>query len=153
MQECPIKKQIEWNGFLKHAVDSLPNEACGFLYSDKPFEEDGKWFVFPVENVSDNPTDVWKPDKREMREIKKKARKLKLILIGNIHTHPLPLAKEGLTLDAMDEAIKPSKTDLRFAKRYNDIIRGIIICNKNAILGIEFHDMFGRKIDINVNLF
>lgn len=143
-----MRKKIEWNGFLKHAMDECPNEVCGFLYSDKPLEEDGQWFVFPVENIAKDKRHSWIPDKKELKEIKEKAREMKLIKIGNVHTHPIPSVREGATLELMDEAIKPSDIDLKFAKRFNDIIRGIMLVSKIAIYGIEFHDMFGRKIEV-----
>jgi proteasome lid subunit RPN8/RPN11 len=140
-------KQIEFNGFLKEAMQNYPKESCAFLYSDKPLEEDGKWFVFSIENISEEPEHFWIPDKNEVTKVKKKARELKLIKIGNIHTHPIP---ENCSLDEIEENFEPSDTDLKFAKKFSDIIRGIMVIDKKAIHGIKFHDMFGRRIDILV---
>lgn len=145
-----LNKEIEWNGFLKHAIDESPDEVCGFLYSDKPLEQDGKWICFILDNVAEDKQNSWIPDKKQVQQVKKKARKLKLIKIGNVHTHIL---SDNPTLEEMEYNIKPSETDLKFAKRFNDIVRGIMIVNKKAVYGVEFHDMFGRKIEAFVTDF
>jgi len=146
-----MEKQIKFNGFLKEAMQNYPKESCAFLYSDKPLEQDGKWFVFSIKNISEEPEHFWIPDKKEVAKIKKKARDMNLIKIGNIHTHPIPESFEScIGEDFIEENFKPSDTDLKFAKKFNDIIRGIIVIDKKAIYGIKFHDMFGRKIDVVV---
>lgn len=135
-------KKIIWNGFHKYAMHKYPEEVCAFLYSDKPFEDDGKWFIFRIKNVAEDKRNSWVPDKKEMRQIKKKATNLKLIKIGNIHSHPI------INDIFVEELLKPSEVDLKFAKRFNDIIRGIVVVSEDTVYGTQFHDMFGRKIDI-----
>ena len=49
-----------------------------------------KWFVFPVDNVSDNPKVEWRPDKNQMVKVKLQSKKLGLTKIGNVHSHPVP---------------------------------------------------------------
>jgi len=137
-------KKIHWQGFLKYAVAEFPKEACGILYSTKPYSSVEEWYVFIVKNIADDPLHHWRPDLKEFREIKKTAKARKLTHIGNIHTHPHNPQWE----DTRDEA-KPSDEDLSFAKRYNDIIRGIIVVDKAVILEYNWHDQFGKTIFIS----
>lgn len=135
--------KIHWNGFLEKAVKEYPKEACAFLFSKEPYSINEEWFVFPVKNVAENPEEQWIPDKKETLKIKNESTKQQLVKIGNIHTHCL----HG---ENIDEMFKPSNLDLKFAQRFNDIIRGIIVVNKISIFGIMFHDKFGNKIHIGV---
>jgi len=67
-----------------------------------------------------------------------------LVQIGNIHTHPYNKDKD------IEGQFLPSDVDLSFARRFNNIIRGIIVVDNKAIYGIKFHDKFGNKIDMLV---
>jgi hypothetical protein len=142
--------KITWNGFLGRAIEEYPNEVAGFLFSKQPYSPEEEWFVFPVKNVSKDPEHEWIPDKDEMHKIKQKAVKLGLVKIGNVHTHPIP---DSLTFYEIEQANQPSPKDLHFARRFNDIVRGIIVIGKSsegkdAIFGILWHDKFGKKINI-----
>lgn len=135
--------KINWNGFLKKAVDEYPKEACAFLFSRKPYSSEEEWFVFQVKNISEDP-DAWIPNKKDMLKVKAKAIKMGLTKIGNIHSHPHKFGND------MDEEILPSDKDLSFARRFNDIIRGIIVVESDCISRLKFHDKFGNPIDIEI---
>jgi len=134
--------KINWNGFLKEAIENYPNESCAFLFTNKPYSPDEEWTVFSVKNVSKTPKEEWIPDRNEMIEVKRKATKLGLIKIGNIHTHPY--AEE---FDIGEQKL-PSPKDLFFARRFNDIVRGILVIGKGMILACHLHDKFGREIPV-----
>ena len=139
--------KINWNDFIEVALDAYPEEACGFLFSRKPYDPQEEWFVFSVENLSSKPLNSWRPNKDELRMVKKRAMDIGLTRIGNIHTHPY--------FDDCDieKLLLPSKIDLSYAKRYNDAIRGIMVVSKNAIYGIKFHDKFGNIIPVELEEF
>jgi len=140
-----MEKKIHFNGFLKKAVEEYPKEVCAFLFSKKPYSNEEEWFCFPVLNIDPHPEEGWMPDKKETQKIKQEARKKGLVKIGNIHTHPIIKGEEF-----HEDYFLPSERDLTFAKKYGDIIRGIIVVDSKAIYGIKFHDMFGNKLDISV---
>lgn len=144
--------KINWNGFLKHAVKEYPNEVCGFLFSKKPYHTEEEWFVFPIKNISETPEDEWIPDRKEMLKAKAKAIKLGLVKIGNVHSHPYQfMVGEEYDERKMQEIIHPSELDLKFARKFNDIIR-IIVCvsDKAVVYDCFIHDKFGNKININL---
>ena len=136
--------KIHWNSFLKKAVEAYPKEACAFLFSKRPYSPEEEWYVCPVDNIADNPEEAWIPDRKQMYKAKAIAIFNKLVKIGNIHSHPYI---EGHDIE---ELIQPSKLDLKFARRFNDVIRGIMVVGEGKICGIMFHDKFGNKIDIQV---
>ena len=138
--------QIKWNGFFKKAIDGLPNEVCAFLYAKNIYSDKEEWFVFEIENVSENPEEEWIPSKKDMAKIKRQADKLGLIKIGNVHTHPY---FEDDDLDKLDEYVKPSEKDLWYAKKFNDLIRIILLVKKDGgIMNSFVHDKFGNKINL-----
>jgi hypothetical protein len=141
------KIKINWNGFLKIAVEEYPKEACAFLFAERPYSDNEEWVVFPVKNISENPENEWKPDRKEMQKVKQMAKLLNLVKIGNIHTHPYP-ADILFDKKYLSGFIHPSVTDLKFASRFNDIVRGIILVSKDSIHGVRFHDMFDNEIEI-----
>jgi len=130
--------------FLTHAVNRFPREVCGFLFSDKPFADDEKWFVFKVNNIAEDPENAWIPDRKDMLRVKKKAIDAGLTKIGNIHSHPIHNSND------IDDFIQPSPVDLKFARRFNDVIRGIVGVGYNKIYDILFHNKFGVRIPIYV---
>lgn len=134
--------KIFWHGFLEWAVKEFPKEACGLLFSKLPYSEKEEWHVYYIKNIHATPLRAWHPDKKEMKMIKKEALNRGLVLIGNIHTHPY---KRQATVETL---LMPSKTDLFYAKKYNDIIRGILVIRNKVIHGIRFHDKFGNEIQI-----
>jgi len=141
--------KIHWNEFLTKAVKDYPNEVAGFLFSSRPYSSMEEWHVFHVENIAIDRLNAWKPEKKDMQRIKQKAIRQGITKIGNIHTHPYP-PDEPFNEDILQEVIQPSKKDLCFARRFNDVIRGIVVTGQDAIYDILFHDKFGRKIDISI---
>ena len=105
-----------------------------------------EWFVFPVDNVSDNKNFEWKPDRKQMQQIKRKAKKLELTRIGNIHSHPLEKNSHLNLEELIEYARRPSNDDLKYAKKYNDIVRGILLVDNDAVYAHCFHDQFGNEL-------
>ena len=132
--------EINFNGFLKKAIEEYPKEVCAFLFSKKPYSNEEEWFCFPVSNIDPHPEEGWMPDEKEMSKIKKEAKERGLVKIGNIHTHPV------IKGDVFhEEYFEPSERDLKFAKKYRDVVRGIMVVDSETIYGIKFHDMFGNR--------
>ena len=140
---------IHWNGFIEQCYNSYPEECCAFLFARKPFSNSEEWFVFPVTNVAEDKRKGWVPDKKELQKVKKKAKEMGLTRIGNIHSHPLP---EGANADEniIEFMRHPSEIDLKYARRHNDIIRGILVVDNERVYAHMFHDQFGEPIDIYV---
>lgn len=143
--------EIEFNGFKKHAIEQYPKEACAFLYSYKPYDSEEKWIIQIVKNVSEEPEHNWMPDKKDVARLKRWADKMNYVKIGNLHTHPLPLSVNSDSISQLiQDGLYPSETDLKFARRFNDIVRGIIVVDKDKIFDIVFHDKFGMRVDIKI---
>lgn len=141
---------IHWNGFIKICCNKYPEESCGILFAKKPFSDPEEWYVFPVDNIAVDKTKEWQPDKKQLQKVKKKAKELGLTRIGNIHSHPLP--KDAKPIEDNIEYMRyPSGKDLKYAKRWNDIIRGILVVDKKAIYSHLFHDQFGEPVDLYLN--
>jgi len=132
-------KKISWNNFLGMCRKEYPKEACGVLYSDKPYSDEESWIIFPITNVDQNPEEGWYFDSKELQKIKNQAKKRKLVRIGNVHTHCI---LEGEKFS--EEFFEPSDTDLKFAQKYRDVVRGIVVLDDKEIKGMKFHDMFGN---------
>lgn len=143
--------KITWNNFLKIAVQNYPKESCGFLFSRLPYSSEEELVVFPVKNISITPTQEWIPEPNEMAKVKAKARRLGLVKIGNVHTHPFGgiLAEHNTDLEQL---MQPSDKDLKFAQKFNDILRIIIVVIKlpmdEFLTKCYAHDKFGNKIDL-----
>jgi proteasome lid subunit RPN8/RPN11 len=137
-----MKVTVEWNGFIKICCEAYPEERAAFLYADKPFSGEERWTAFPVKNVSEDPENSWIPDKKDMARIKREAKKLKLTQIGNVHSHPFLESFTG------EDLKQPSDVDLRFARRFNDTIRGILVVDKTHVYDIYWHDQFNNQIEI-----
>lgn len=136
------------NGFLKEAVENYPNESSGFLFTKNPYTPDERWYIFSVKNVSENKQNSWKPDKDDMQRVKSKAKKLGLIKIGNVHTHPYPNPEwEG---SSIEDNMHPSSIDLKFAQKFNDLVRIIWVVQKGAFLQSFVHDKYGNEIPITL---
>jgi proteasome lid subunit RPN8/RPN11 len=134
--------KISWNGFLKHAVQQYPKEACAFLFSNRPYHPDEEWHVFTVGNVSLTPETNWNPDAKDMQRAKQKAVRLGLTKIGNVHSHPVKSS------DDIEQYLIPSDLDLVFARKFNDVIRVILAVGPDAVFGASLHDKYGVKIPI-----
>lgn len=147
---------IDWNGFIKQCCENYPFESCAFLFAKMPFRNVEEWFVFPVDNVAEDKTKRWIPDKKQMQQVKRKAKQLQLTKIGNVHSHPLPEDFKELSNSEQEELIyyhnQPSDTDLKYARKHNDIIRGILVVDDVAVYAHCFHDQYGNKSeDIYLN--
>lgn len=139
--------KVHFNGWLRKAVKAYPKEAAGFLYSLRPYTPDEEWVVFPVRNVDPHPLEAWKPNLKELKIIRRIARDRTLVHIGNVHTHPLPPDADE---DVVREALFPSDMDLKFAKRFGNIVRGIYVVDRERIVGYRFHDPYGNEIPVEI---
>lgn len=140
--------KIVLNGFLKQAVENYPNESSGSLFTKNPYTPREVWYVFPVKNVSEDKRNSWKPDKDDMQRVKNKAKKLGLIKIGNVHTHPYPNHDwEGSTVE---DNMRPSNADLKFAQKFNDLVRIIWVVTDGAFLQSFVHDKYGNEIPVTL---
>jgi len=139
-------------------------ESCGWMFIDRPFCSDHRVFLYPVKNMGRKGFSTFEsfaPDKREFQRVKEVAKKMGLTRVGNVHTHVIVssyIAEEHEELpyvDNWEELIEskvhlPSKDDLRFARRFNDILRGVITVffskdgEKGQIYARVFHDQFGK---------
>jgi hypothetical protein len=150
--------RIEWHGFLDEVVkpDRATQESCAWIFSERPFSDDDVLHVVEVTNVGikGDPSSSFAPDPREFAKIKAMAKKSQYTRIGNVHTH------NTFTDDQVVEQMKPSDTDLKYARRFNDVIRGIIIVRFHGkdlaagqpgiIQGIVWHDQYGNGLELKV---
>lgn len=163
---------LEWNGFLEHAVKEHPDEVCGFLFAKKPYTKDERWMVGIVKNATPDRKLGWIPDKKDMTECKKLAKTAHFTKIGNVHSHPCDTQSEFYARlkkheDEKDkkleeeikakmyelfviEVVQPSDTDLRFANKFNDIVRGIVAVSKDGVEAMRFHNQFNGEIVLQV---
>ena len=146
---------IDWNNFLKICCKNYPNDSCAFLFAKIPFRMVEEWHVFPVDNISENKTREWIPDKKQMQQVKRRAKKQGLTNIGNIHSHPIPINyKEifGTKEKAINHANSPSGMDLKYACKFNDVVRGILVVDDKVVYAHCFHDQFGERLpDLYLN--
>lgn len=157
-----VKIKIHWDNFLSLCCKQHPKEACAMLYAYKPFSRQEEWFVFPIRNAHENPEEGWIPDKKELSKLKIKTAKLGLVKIGNVHSHPLPNKEDydnymidGKRLSEFDDQVEmweafgsPSDMDLKYVKKFNDIIRGILVVDDLGVYHHVWHDKFGNKIKL-----
>jgi len=138
---------IHWNGFIKQCCENYPEESCAYLFAKTPFNLNEEWFVFPIDNVAEDKNIQWQPDIKQLRKVKKMAKEMGLTRIGNIHSHPLssvfPTREENI-----EDAKYPSDKDIKYAQKFNDVIRGILVVNNEGVYAHTFHDQFGKIIDI-----
>ena len=147
---------IEWNKFIKICCDNYPDESCAFLFAKTPFQITEKWFVYPVDNIAEDKSERWIPDRKQMQRVKRLAKKQGFTKIGNIHSHPVPSNFKDLALDAQEKTIdyfnQPSEMDLKYACKVNDIVRGILVVDNKAVYAHCFHDQFGVPLpDLYLN--
>jgi len=149
------KIKIHWNGFLEICCKAYPKEACAMLYAKKPFSEEQEWFVYPIKNVHPEPCNGWQPDNKELSKIKRQTDKEGLVKIGNVHSHPLPPVKDHQELsddedmcDMWKRYSEPSDIDLQFARKFNDIIRGILVVDSEGVYEHGWHDKFGNMFEM-----
>jgi len=95
------------------------------------------------------------PDKKDFARIKRKARSQKLTRIGNVHTHVV-IGSYDCCIDEKEikNQLRPSDTDLKYARKFNDIIRAVIVVyyprvgEKGKIRGIIWFDQYGSKLNV-----
>jgi hypothetical protein len=151
--------RIDWHGFLDIIVlpERSKQESCAWLFSEKPLSPLDLVHVVEVTNIglksqSNDVTSTFAPDPKEFAKVKQSARKAGYTRIGNVHTH-LVYGNNKAELEAQRG---PSDTDLSFAKRFNDIIRGIIVVvfpdprKAGVIDSVIWHDQYGQKLDLDV---
>jgi len=140
--------KIHWNGFIKQCCEAHPHEACAVLYIKHPFTKGQELFVFPITNVHGSPEEGWNFDSKELARAKREAQKLGLVKIGNVHSHPLAPGQRDLGIDAWRVIGLPSNTDLMFAKKYSDVLRGILVVDKKGIYHHTWHDKYGNLVEL-----
>jgi len=150
--------KIRWNGFLEEVVkdENECQELCAWLFSNAPYSEDEVWDVRQVTNIGlhGDKINAFKPDSKELHTLKRDMWSKGFIEIGTIHTHPIRCA-----VDDFVEQHLPSEKDLKYAKRFKQLVRGIVTVDYRCTFGnkapfiraILFHDPFGhiicRKVD------
>jgi len=143
-----ISDMIDWNGFLETIVKpSRSNqESCAWIFADIKTD---MWNVIEVKNVGlkgRKLKDSFAPDKKEFAKAKRLARKEGWTKIGNIHTH---VVVSGTWREA-EQQLRPSEVDLKYARRYNDIVRAVIVVkfpdrrSMGKIYGIVWFDQYGK---------
>lgn len=137
--------KINWNGFLEMAKKNLPRESCAVLFSSHPYTEKEEWHIFYVPNSSKEPITNWSFEKKALYKVKSFAKRNGLVKIGNVHVHPYIGKEDG---EDFVTSVEPSELDLWYARKYNDVVRGIILLGKDSVHDIYFHDMFGNKINV-----
>lgn len=152
MNKIPSYHDINWGNFLNLILDpSRANkESCAWIFVEM---KTNTWNVFDVKNVGlkgKSLEESFAPDKKDFASVKRIARKQKLTRIGNVHTH---IARN---IFDTEHQLRPSKIDLKYAKRYNDIIRGIIVTlfpddkARGYIYGIIWIDQYGNILQRDI---
>ena len=148
-----------WNTFLSNITKPYTyNESCAWLFCKKPFCEDNIVFIFPVKNIGLNDRSLqesFSPDKSQFAKVKRIAKANHLTRIGNVHTHILaPQNLVNLHPDFLEDSKHPSKTDLFYARKFNDIIRGVVTVvfdnegDAGKVVSIVWHDQFGNILEV-----
>ena len=91
----------DYQVILKHAIDGLPNEACGLLAGVLSGEEKHIKKVYTLTNV-DASNEHFSIDPAEQLDAVKDMRKNGLVMLGNFHSHP-------------ESPSRPSEEDKRLA--------------------------------------
>ena len=151
-----IPNSINWNGFLERIVapDRSNQESCAWIFADV---KNDVWNVLEVKNVGLKDKSLkmsFAPDKKDFARVKRLARKNELTKLGNVHTHVV-IGKPGDedTHDKLENQFRPSSVDLKYARKFNDIVRGIIVVwfrdyrRKGMIYGIVWHDQYGKILE------
>ena len=125
-----------------HAVKEYPKEACGFLYTRNQYTPNEEWMVESLDNVSDTPETSWIPSTSQTRAINKKNTDKGWTKIGNIHSHPVK------NVNQVKDQNGPSDLDLKYARKFNDVVRIIIVTGPECIFDFCVHDKFGNNLNI-----
>lgn len=149
-----IPKNINWSGFLDRIIkpSRAKQESCAWIFADI---ENNIWNVLEVGNVGLKNKSIvrsFAPDKKEFTKVKKLARECKLTKLGNVHTHVVVENEYDHIDGELENQLRPSEMDLKYARRFNDIIRGVIVVwfkdykSKGMIYGIVWHDQYGNVL-------
>ncbi len=141
---------VAWNGFVALAINSYPKEACGMLYAHKPYTDEEYWVIMPCENIAEDPENMWVPDKRSITRARKLSREQGLTKIGNVHSHPFPRNLDE-TQETIKDLVQPSEMDLKYAKKFGDVVRIILLVDGKKVLASHVHDPYGNNIPCILN--
>ena len=137
---------IKWNGFLETIIKPSRKlqESCAWIFVDMKTDI---WNILEVKNVGLKDMPIrhsFAPDKKEFMKAKRIAKKNGWTRIGCIHTHVVVTETES------EYQLRPSDPDLKYARKYNDIVRGIIVVQftnsktKGKIYGMIWTDQYGN---------
>jgi len=143
-----ISTIINWNGFLKNITEpqKARQESCAWIFADI---KNDTWNILEVKNIGLKRESIktsFAPDKKDFLRVKKIARENKWTRIGNVHTHIVI----GRSKSEIHYQSFPSDPDLIYARRFNDIIRAIIVVQfkdinkKGKIRTILWFDQYGN---------
>lgn len=140
-----VPKLILWHHFLEDIVkpERANQESCAWIFADLVQHV---WHVVEVKNVGLKGKSIarsFAPDKKDFARVKRKARKYGLTKIGCVHTHVVYDERE------VRNQSRPSEADIKYAKKFNDVVRAIIVVkydnNYNGeIRNIIWFDQYGR---------
>ena len=136
--------KINWNDFLITIIKKSrkDQESCAWIFVDIKNDE---WNIIEVKNVGltgQSKRHTFAPDKKDFAKAKRLARKNGWTRIGCVHTHVVNNDEEA------EYQMRPSEADLKYARKFNDIIRGIVVVkfdwHKNGIIyGMIWLDQYG----------
>jgi len=146
--EGVVPKLILWHKFLEDIVnpERANQESCAWIFADLVQHV---WHVIEVKNVGLKGKSIahsFAPDKKDFARIKRKARKYGLTKIGCVHTHVVI----GNNPFEIENQSRPSKPDIKYAKKFNDIVRAIVVVqfflrgDKGIIRKIIWFDQYGN---------
>jgi hypothetical protein len=139
--------------FIKEAQTTYPMEQAAWVYTEHPYMSDELWHIIPLKTIgadfdNDGFDEGWKPDIQDKNRVTRLAKKEKWAKLGTIHTHPL--GDEWAAHDFCDStetAWAPSEMDLKYAQRFRDIVRMILVLDRGRQpTSLTVHDMFGNTI-------
>lgn len=149
-----VPKLILWHHFLDDIVEPerAYQESCAWIFVDLVQHV---WHVIEVKNIGlkyhgdtieERIRSSFAPDPKDFARIKRKARKYKLTKIGCVHTHVI----RGNDETEVRYQSRPSEADIKYAKRFNDIVRAVIVvqypdCKERGVIrDIVWFDQYGN---------
>jgi len=155
--DLKIPFEIDWGDFLDNIVDPSRSgqESCAWIFIDV---DEYKWHVLEVTNVglkdqgetrSERIEHSFAPDKNDFARVKRIAKKNGWTKFGCIHTHVVISSN----INRVKYQMQPSDADLKYARKFNDIVRGIIVVQfvnrrkKGKIYGYVWFDQFGKILE------
>lgn len=149
-----IPVDINWNGFLDVIISPsrAKQESCAWIFADI---QNDVWNIWEVKNIglrNHSLVGSFAPDKKEFAKTKRLARKCELTRIENVHTHVVVGNNRNKwdNSDLLENQLRPSEMDLAYARKFNDVVRGIIVVwfkdyrSKGQIYGIVWHDQYSN---------